>query len=475
LNTPVGRINIWLFVILLFVQGSIILSIYYEKIIIILLAAALFFLLTITKVLKIRLELLLLMLLILLFFIEEFSFGGAVGNELPRLLIYIEHLSLVLLPTISLCKNGIRDKKTLISLTLLICGFIGLNFISTMNLYNNIQIFSNTTLDYLRYSLLIYYIVISDIKNDEIFIMLKFFSPIVVLGFLLSLFQFLGHESWFHPFIGNYQLQIREGLYRAVGYFPYPIEFANHSLVLFCLYYFLNKYRYKSRWMFFISLLLALNVVFTHTRATMIVLLVILFFDSFKSLKNFYKISTFIVLLLLVLNQFIPIQGVFQSFVNEYSSIERTPRGYYTIEGLKVWSDNPLFGIGFNTFGTKQYREITGDFIFQKYNISLFSNTEGLGTTDTFLAKILPEFGIVGVFMAICFYFMVRKKYMYVLENDPVNKAYALVILSCMILTINSANVLFNPHVGSLFWICIGMIINNSIVIKERALLVSDG
>ncbi|MED1269346.1 O-antigen ligase family protein [Bacillus mycoides] len=443
------------------------LFIYLDKVLI-LLAVVLFlcFDFVLYKLVKVRLEIRMVFYLLLLFIVLEQTAGlDDSQNQLKSLLNNIQKIGLSAALFITVIKNRLPAVKEVKIFTVLAVGFITVNFISTMTTYHDLKIFISTTLDYCKYFILVFIVLYSRFNDEDILKLLKLYSPIIIIGFILALLQFMGIERFFDMFRGIYNIQIRSGIYRSIGFFPYPIEFANYSCVLFCLYYYLNKYKYNNNFLLFISAILVLNILLTGTRVTLLALIATLILNSFKSFKQALKISFFLLILLLIMNNFFNLKEVISDTKTEYSSSTLSPREYYITKGFDVLADYPLFGIGFNTYGTRYYRDITGDMIFNKYEVHAFDWVK-LSTTDTFVAQILPEFGIIGVLLIILSCIFVYRRYRYISKVDMSNRAYLYIIIACLILSLNSSQVLFNPHVGSLFWISIGMILSNYIRVK---------
>lgn len=418
------------------------------------------------KLAKARLEIRMVFYLLLLFIVLEQAAGlDESQNQLKSLLNNIQKLGLLAALFITVVKNKLPSVKEVRIFTALAVSFIAINFISTMTTYYDFKIFISTTLDYCKYFTLVFIILYSRFDDKDILKLLKLYSPIIIIGFILALLQFMGIERFFDMFRGIYNIQIRSGIYRSIGFFPYPIEFANYSCVLFCLYYYLNKYKYNNKFLFFISIILVLNILLTGTRVTLLALIATLILNSFKSIKQALKISFFLLILVIIMNSFFNLKEMISDTKTEYSSSTLSPREYYITKGFDVFADYPVFGIGFNTYGTRYYRDITGDMIFNKYDVHAFDWFK-LSTTDTFVAQILPEFGSIGVILIILSCIFVYRRYRYLNKIDMSNRAYFYIIISCLILSLNSSQVLFNPHVGSLFWISVGMILSNYIRVK---------
>lgn len=416
------------------------------------------------NIFNMRVELRILYYFLILFIIIEQSAGY--DNSYHHYLDGIQKIGLLLTVGFLVIKNKPPFNHEIKITTSIMLSLILLNFISTMLNYQDLEIFIKSTSDYLKYFTLIYIVIFSKFDDKDIFKLLKLYSPIVIIGTFFAVCQFVGIEEFFKLFIGKYNIQMRGEWERAIGFFSHPIEFANFSSVLFCVYYFLNKYKYNNKWFSFISILLIINIILTITRISLITVLLIFIIDNIKSLKNLFKKLLILFVLVLILNSFIDIQGLINYTQEEYDSSSDSPREYYIVKGIEVWKHHPLIGIGFNTYGNQYYRDLTGDKIFNKYDIHAFDWMK-LSTTDTFIAQIFPEFGIIGIMLIIFFAIYIISRYKYLIKSHQhENKAYIYIIVSCLLLSFNSSSVLFNPHVGAFLWISIGMIVanyNNSI------------
>ncbi len=434
-----------------------------------LLLALCFFILldfTLRNIIKARIELRLLYYLLLLFIFVKYVTGlDDTHNSIKSIVKTMHYGALVMVLLFVMIKNKLPKNMEIIKLTLIVFGFLLVNFISTFLTYNDLSIFIKSSLDYCKYFLLIFIVIFSRFDETDILKLLKIIMPIVVVGWLLAVFQFLGVEKFFDFFRGTYDIVERNGFYRSIGFFPHAIEFANFSAVLFCIYYFLYKYKYKLKWQLFTSVILFLNVILSGTRVTLLVLVFLLFFDNRRYLLKQFKAFYFLIFAVLISSIFIDIKSYIMLMVNQYSGT--SPREYYIFKGIDVWKDNILFGIGFNTYGTWSYREATNDLIYNKYNIHNFDYFN-LKTTDTFVAQLLPEFGLIGILLIVVFTIFIYNRYNYLLKINNNNKAYGYVILTCLLLTLNSSFILFDSHVGSFFWISIGLIINNYWNEKEK-------
>lgn len=411
-------------------------------------------------VFHIRIEVRMIYYLMLLFIIIEFSAGWSSSYDPIKSALNNGQLAmLILILFYNLITKKIPKSKELRSVIIFMVFFILFNLISTMYTYGNPTIFIKSTLDYCKYFLLIFIIFSSKSDEKDVYKLLQIYSPIVVFGFILCFLQVIGVEKAFDPFRGYYDIQFRSGMFRAIGFFPYPIEFGNYSVVLFCLYYFLNKYKYKTKWFSFVSFMLFMSVLFTGTRISLIALIFVLVLNSLKSLKQVIVTRVTLVLALLIISPFYDIQRIIDDTKNEYTVV--SPREYYIDKGIEVWKEYPVFGIGYNTFGNRYYRDITNDYIFGKFGARGFDWAK-LSTTDTFYAQILPEFGTVGLLLLIFFGIFIYRRHKFISKADKSNRAFFYIIITTFIMAANSSGVLFNQHIGSFLWISIGFILYRS-------------
>lgn len=396
--------------------------------------------------------------LILFFIIEEFM--GARGLNLP--LPKIEMILLISLNIFSLVRNKIRIcfSKKLLWLWFVIIAFILNDFISIMSLYNSIEILKISLFAFCKYFLLVFFIINEQISEEQVRNLLKAFFIVLATGSLITVLQALDVSPayWFQ---GTYDIVIRSETSRTIGYFAYPISFASHNVILFCLYFFTNKYSEKKSKIFSIAIALTIfNAILTQTRVALLALIIIVVIDNIKHFKSMLKYIFLVLIIALIVNQFISLGDMWQVTISEYLNINGSPRQYFIQNGLAIFRDNPMFGIGYNTYANNEVRLLSGDFIFQQYGLYLW-DFAGLLTTDTFYAGLLPEFGIFGLALVFLFGRDMFKKYKKVSKISPTTKTYILMILAGLILGANCSSALYSPSVGGLIWIGIGLLYSN--------------
>lgn len=438
-----------------------------KDVMLILLGLGLFVLLDLflNKALKFKTELRILFYLLILFLILESIYSGVTSN-IQKLSLFVEAAIMFSIVGFSLIKNKNNFfTKEFKILTIILIGLISCNFISTMLVYQSYNIFISSIFNYCKYFSLIYFIMLSKIDKKDILKLLSIFSVVVIACTIISFFQYFGNIQFFNLFRGRFDIVIRNGSYRSIGFFTYPIELGNYSAVFFCLYYYLNKYIYKTTWFYIVSFLLVVNIVLSGTRIALIAIILVFIFSNLKSIRQILFATVILIVAFLMLNCIINIQQVITDTSKEYIGL--TPRQYYIEKGIDVWKDNPLFGIGFGTYGSMPYRLKTGDLIFNKYKLHEFDSAN-LMSTDSFVSEVMPEFGIFGMLLLFLFGRLIYTRYKILDKQDNSNRAYIYVFLTVCILSFNSSSVFFSPHVGTLFWISMGMILNNYDLIKVK-------
>lgn len=419
------------------------------------------------KFFKFRLELRIFFYLLIFFIGLEFMSGQGSNMAGIKMLSYVAEAGILLtIIGFALVRNKNWYSKEFKTLTLILISFIVCNFFSTILNYQSIGIFLSSTFDYCKYFSLIYFIMLSKFDDNDILKLLKFFSPLIIICTALSVLQFIGLEQFFDLFRGRFEIKYRDGNYRSIGFFPYPIELGNYSAVLFSVYYYLNIYKYKELWFSFISLLLVINVLLSGTRMALVALGLVFIFSNLKSIRQVVSTMIIVIATTLIINNFIDIEQIIDDTKAEYVYTDTSPREYYFTKGIDVWKDNALFGIGFATYGSMKYRSQTDDIIYNEYHIHGFDFAK-LQTTDSFIAQILPEFGTLGILILLLFGRFIFNRYKQLVKIDKSNRAYINVFLTTCILSLNSSSPFFSPHVGTLFWISIGMILNNYLLLKK--------
>lgn len=330
------------------------------------------------------------------------------------------------------------------------------NLVACLLTYGNLMIFIEGTYDYLKYFSLMLYAIKSEFTEDEINRLLKTLSIVVLISTFFGMLQFSGNRWAFEMFRGRFGIYAREGYYRAIGIFAYPIEFGNFSCVLFALFYGFNK-KLKSKYYYLICGLLLVDTLISGSRVPFVCTVVIIIISNMNRMKNRLRAIGILIVVALLATNFIDLDST-QARLKLYLYGE-TPRTYFIEKGLEVWIDNPIFGIGFETYGTQKFRDDTNDLIYNKYNIHDW-DWANLESTDVFYAQILPEFGLIGCIAFVLFILLLIKKWKLKKRYEDYSALLIYAPVSCVLLCVNSSSAPFSPHVGSFVWLSMGLIIS---------------
>lgn len=351
----------------------------------------------------------------------------------------------------------LKSKGKIKKIGLIFIALIFSNLIACLITYMKFAIFIEGTYDYLKYVPLMLFVMECDYNKEEITKILRTLSVVVIICSFFAVLQFIGLRWAFDIFRGRFGIYAREGFYRAIGIFAYPIELGNFSCVMFALTYQMNKILKKKYYTLICGMLLV-DTLISGSRVPFVCCLVIIILSNFNKFKNRLRALLLIVIVLLFASNFIDANTTQQRL--EVYLYGETPRVYYIEKGLEIWADNPLFGIGFETYGTKKFRDDTNDFIFDKYDAHYWDWAE-LGSTDVFYSQILPEFGIVGVSCIIAFVYLILKAQKRKKKLGHYASYLIYVPVACLLLCANSSSALFSPHVGSFVWLTFGIILGN--------------
>ena len=335
------------------------------------------------------------------------------------------------------------------------------NLITYIQLSYDIKVFILSTHFYLRYYIIALLIMYSNITYKTFVKVMYYFSSLMIINAIVSILQFIFGEVFMEPFLGGYYYAIRNGLVRCIGIFPWSTELGTFSGVYLIAYYFLGKHL-KNKYFYFISFLCLLNILLAQARLAFLTIIVILLIDNIKSLINMSKYILLVTAILIVLSCFIDFETAMEDTYEEYfSTLDRAPRIYYVIHGIDILKDYPIFGMGFDRYGTLWIRSTEDDYIFLKYGITRFGDLENslLSTTDSFLAKLLPETGIYGTLLFLTLFVILLFKAWKIKNINPGFKCFLYIIIYSLIYIINSAHSLFNRNMGPIFWVSAGYVI----------------
>lgn len=398
-----------------------------------------------------------LFLIMLFFWFQEF----ASAQEQPFLrysLYFLEVLLIIYLFCYGLKHRKKRNRHQFNITTFVLIGLLFVNFISTMLTYGNLSIFLYSSYDSCKYFALIYYVLALNTSMDEFKDLLDLLAGIVIMHAFCALIQFTGSETFFDIFRGRFKIVTRTGNFRAIGMFPYGIELGNYSCILFALYYNYSKMLDKSirGFYIFIEVLLVLCVLVSGTRTSMANIIFLVIISNVNSVRGWAKTGLILMTVVIAGSNLINIEEVITR--TKWDMSIELPRTYYMKKGIEIWKDNPLFGIGFNTYGSAKYRKRTNDVIFNTYNAHDFDYAN-LATTDSFMVEIIPEFGILGISILLFFTYEVIRQYRKKRINKQYYKMFIILNFSILVMSFNTSTAFINPHIGSWFWISCGFLL----------------
>lgn len=393
--------------------------------------------------------------LLLLFpFTEIFRF--AMGNSIW---ITVNDIMIGFLIIIWIIISLIKKKKPSGFLLKPILVFIG---ICILSLLINFKMFSTKELTVSFLYLIrwvayagIYFIVKQfDYNFKKIILRMMIFSGAVIVtgGYL---------QYFFYPNLRNlFYLGWDDHLYRMFSSFLDP-NFAGSFLVLYLLLLcsiLLNLLKIKKiKTTIFILILICLTtsaVFFTYSRSGLLMFLASLFiFLSLIGKKKWFNYILFLVFLLfIVLSRNFHIENM-----NLLRTVSSKARVNSVIDATQIIKDNPIIGVGFNTY---RYVQIKYGF---RGEIGAQVSHADAGTDNSFLF-ILATTGIVGFISYIYLWTSILKtellNHKKKSKSESVNKILSILIISSSIgVFINALfiNSLFYPFIMEWLWILLGI------------------
>ncbi|MBI3985094.1 MAG: O-antigen ligase family protein [Candidatus Levybacteria bacterium] len=265
----------------------------------------------------------------------------------------------------------------------------------------------------------------------------------------ISLFLLIGFVQFFYyPSLANlFYLGWDEHLYRLFSSFLDP-NFAGTFFVITFLYLsYLSWETYKKKktnktiLLSIISLINLITIYLTYSRSALIMLLVST--TTFLVLTKKLKLVGFVLAALILFIFISP-----KSFQTEGTNLLRIASGQARIESandaLKIISQNPVFGVGFNAYRYAQYK-------YTNLTDAKWETTHsGAGTDNSFLF-VLATTGVVG--FVIYIYLLYR---IFILGRDKSKNPVSIVLISVLAgLLVNSffINSLFYVYILEWIWI----------------------
>jgi len=269
-----------------------------------------------------------------------------------------------------------------------------------------------------------------------------FYSGIIVL--------FLGFvQVFFYPSLKNlYYLGWDEHMYRLFSTFLDPNFTGIYLVIIFLLgiYLYLSK---KRKIYIVLSTLILIGVFLTYSRTAFITLLISAV--SLLIIANKKKLILPIVVAILLITFVFP-----KTFKSEGTDFFRTFSAAARIStmqhGLKIFSDHPIFGVGFNS-----YRYFQEKYGFELTDYAVPSRAAA-GVENSFIF-VLATTGLIGF---ISYLYLLFRIFSLVLLSK--NKVLSKITIAVFVGLIGSSlfiNSLFYTFIMFLMWILIGTIENN--------------
>lgn len=284
----------------------------------------------------------------------------------------------------------------------------------------------------------VYFVVVGLLKEKKN----RFIEHLFYSGLILVLFGFI--QVLLYPSLKNlFYMGWDEHMYRLFSTFLDP----NFAGIYFVIIFFLGLYLFlvkKSKKFLILSALVLVGIFLTYSRTAFVTLLVSVV--SFLAISNKKRIIIPIILALLLTVFIFP-----KTFKSEGTDFFRTlsvNARIDTIEhGLKIFSDRPVFGVGFNSY--RYFQEKYG-FELKEYTIP---SRASAGVENSFVF-ILATTGLVG-FASYLFLLSKMFKAILISKNKVLSRIVfsILVGLMCSALFINS---LFYVFIMFAVWLLVG-------------------
>jgi hypothetical protein len=308
---------------------------------------------------------------------------------------------------------------------------------------------------YLHYFLLAVFVYYSSFDEREMGGILVMMGSVILVITVLAVIQFVT-GALLAPFIGEgYFAVSRAGFSRAIGPFTWPNELANFAGAWFFLFYCRAG---RSGRGFFYSIVCAALVVIvlvTATRTVLVCIVVLIFFIEIRKLSSRRRLTVFAVLVAIV--AILAVTSLSGTVHGASSTLSKSTRGYYLLHGATVFEHNPIVGVGFGRYYTDW--AVTNDpgrpSVLDQYGIPKIDSR--VATTDSFLASLMPEFGLVGAGVLLIFFGLLAWGGGRWRQADRPTHGYLWCLLFVALNTAGSSSVVYAPHTLAL-WIAVGML-----------------
>jgi O-antigen ligase len=247
-----------------------------------------------------------------------------------------------------------------------------------------------------------------------------------------------------------------------VGIFDWPDTWA-----LFCgtwFFIYLAR-RTRSRLFFVTSILLALAVGATLTRWSTAALLALVVLYLLKQRRARWRAAA-LVAIIAVLGVLYGGQIKSQFSDLRFYSAGEAPRVAYLREGVRIFLSRPLYtltGVGYYRFG----RAVPYAIDDPRTN-PINGMVTTLATTDSIVASLPPEFGVVGLLLLLGFFSIVLRRGIRWAKSNPAARGYVYGMAFVLISSLAASEGFFGAY-AAVFWVAAGL----SLVAGQRESLVS--
>lgn len=254
-------------------------------------------------------------------------------------------------------------------------------------------------------------------------------------------------QYFFYPDLRNlYYLGWDEHLYRMFSSFLDP----NFAAVVFSLLLILILAMRLGRIGFLLAGLTFVALLLTYSRGGYVMFFTSILVLSFLLNKKRY---IFVLLLSLILGIVLIPKNLEGEGVKLLRSASVLSRIESSRNAIKIFSDNPILGVGFNAYRYAQYRY--GFLKGENWRVS----HSGAGANNSFLS-VLATAGIVGFLSYLYLWFCILKR---AYQGYPKSVVSVVVIASAMGLFLNAffINILFFPFIMAWMWTLLGLTENS--------------
>lgn len=308
---------------------------------------------------------------------------------------------------------------------------------------------------YLHYFLLAIFVYYSSFGEREMRGLLVTMGAVFLIVAIVALVQF-STGKLFTPFVAaGYSVPSRAGAYRAVGFFAWPTELANFAGAWFFLFYCRAGRSGRALFYSIVCAALAVIVLASLTRTVLVCITALVFFIEIRRLSARARLVVCAAVVALVAVLALTYFG--GAVRGASATLASSSRGYYLIQGAKVFEHNPLVGVGFGRY----YQDWSAEndpgtvSVLDAYKIPKLDPR--LSTTDSFLGSLMPEFGLVGAAVLLAFFLLLVWGGIRGSRTDRVTMGYAWCLVFMALNTAGSSQGLYAPHTVAL-WISIGML-----------------